>query len=127
MTQLFPTVSMKIPAVFPKHILSTLRTFQLDSGQFLSLLVQRNFSGVAVTKSEISTFGLAQLSLSQILHNTVDGRNPAPLGNNGTPLLLGICGESSFEGFLGGAGFCPMRFLENFGVSLSQPGQRDLI
>ena len=38
---------------------------------------------------------------------TVDGRNPAPLGNHGNPLLVGICRESSFQGFSGGAGFRP--------------------
>ena len=47
-------------------------------------------------------------------HDTVDGRNPAPLGNHKKPLfvmgnhcVLAFTDESSFRGFLGGAGFRP--------------------
>ena len=39
-----------------------------------------------------------------VLGPTVDGRNPAPLGNHGKPLFVGIyMGIDSFQGFLGGA------------------------
>ena len=38
------------------------------------------------------------LWMDEILHH---------LGNHDTPLLVGITGESTFQGFLGGAGFCP--------------------
>ena len=42
-----------------------------------------------------------------ILVHTVDGRNPAPLGNHEQPLFVGVYRESLFQGVLGGAGFRP--------------------
>ena len=44
-------------------------------------------------------------------------RNPAPLGNHGNHCFLVFTGESSFQGFLGGAGFRPSTV-----VTLSPPG-----
>ena len=50
-----------------------------------------------------SLFNIPQKGVPQNVH-TVDGRNPAPLCNHGTPLSVGIYrGIESFQGVLGGA------------------------
>ena len=49
----------------------------------------------------------AQFDFDTASHDTVGGRNPAPLGNHGKPLLLVFTRESSCQEFLGGAGFGP--------------------
>ena len=55
--------------------------------------------------------------LSLFVGDTVDGRNPAPLGNHRKALFLVCTGESSFQGFLGGAGLRPSAVLrENTGL-----------
>ena len=67
---------------------------------------------------------LAEVLVRQVVIpvRIVDGRNPAPLGNHGKPLLVGIYRESSFRGFLGGAGFRPSTVaLSMLGV-IASPG-----
>ena len=57
-------------------------------------------------KSKLSAVGEEQPLESAILW--MDEIHFAPLGNHGTPLLVGIYrGIESFQGFLGGAGFRP--------------------
>ena len=50
-----------------------------------------------------------KLEVAYFHRHTVDGRNPFRTGlrKKGNRCSLVFTGESSFQGFLGGAGFCP--------------------
>ena len=48
--------------------------------------------------------------------NTVDGRNPAPLGNHGKPLLVGICRGIIIPGLLG---WCRTSSIHSSGSTVS--------